>query len=61
MEWGSLNNFLIMGGYHWYVWGSYGLSFILLFIEILVLFRLLSKVSKRSDFSEEISGGTSEG
>jgi heme exporter protein CcmD len=26
-----------MGGYAWYVWGSYAVTFVLLFLEILFL------------------------
>jgi heme exporter protein D len=29
--------FLSMGGYAWYVWGSYGVTFLLLAVEIVVL------------------------
>ena len=33
MNWGSLDAFLAMGGYGFYVWGSYGVTFLLLAIE----------------------------
>ena len=32
-----MSEFLNMGGYGWYVWGSYGATFLLLLIEILAL------------------------
>ena len=35
MNWGSLDAFLAMGGYGFYVWGSYGVTFLLLAIEVL--------------------------
>ena len=32
-----MSEFLHMGGYAWYVWGSYGVTFLCLAIEILLL------------------------
>lgn len=32
-----MSDFLHMGGYGWYVWGSYGLTFLALLTELLVL------------------------
>ncbi|HVJ12950.1 MAG TPA: heme exporter protein CcmD [Burkholderiales bacterium] len=32
-----MSEFLHMGGYAWYVWGSYGVTFLCLLIEIAVL------------------------
>lgn len=34
MNWGSLDAFLAMGGHGFYVWGSYGVTFLLLAIEV---------------------------
>jgi heme exporter protein D len=34
MNWGSLNDFLAMGGYAFYVWGSYAVTFLLIFLEV---------------------------
>ena len=39
MNWGSFDDFLHMGGYGAYVWGSYGVTFALLAIEALTLAR----------------------
>ena len=39
MTWGSLDNFLAMGGYGLYVWGSYAVTLALIFAELLVLAR----------------------
>ena len=39
MSWGSLEEFLHMGGYGLYVWGSYGVTFAALAIETWVLVR----------------------
>jgi heme exporter protein D len=37
VNWGSLENFLNMGGYAWYVWGSYGVTAVVLVAEMLSL------------------------
>ncbi|HVQ62139.1 MAG TPA: heme exporter protein CcmD [Burkholderiales bacterium] len=39
MSWGSLDNFLAMGGYGLYVWGSYLVTFALIVAELTVLAR----------------------
>jgi heme exporter protein D len=32
-----MSEFLSMGGYAWYVWGSYGVTFACLALEVLLL------------------------
>jgi heme exporter protein D len=39
MNWGSFSDFLAMGGYGLYVWGSYGVTALALAIEVLLLVR----------------------
>jgi len=39
VNWGSWQNFLAMGGYAVYVWGSYVVTFVLIVAELLVLAR----------------------
>jgi len=39
MNWGSLDNFLAMGGYGLYVWGSYGVTLVLIAAELILLAR----------------------
>jgi heme exporter protein D len=34
-----MTEFFAMGGYAWYVWGSYGVTFLLLGAEIFLLLR----------------------
>ncbi len=34
MNWGGVNEFLAMGGYGLYVWGSYGVTFVLIALEL---------------------------
>ena len=37
MNWGSLSEFLAMGGYGLYVWGSYAVTAGLIVVEIILL------------------------
>jgi len=37
MSWGSLSEFLAMGGYGLYVWGSYAVTAGLIVVEIILL------------------------
>jgi heme exporter protein D len=37
MNWSSWSEFFSMGGYGFYVWGSYGVTFVLLVAEVLML------------------------
>jgi len=37
MQWGSLENFLSMGGYGFYVWGSYVVCAVIIVAEIWAL------------------------
>ena len=37
MHWNSWSEFFSMGGYALYVWGSYGVTFVLLGAEVLLL------------------------
>ena len=39
MNWGSLDNFLAMGGYGLYVWGSYGVTLVVVVVELILLAR----------------------
>ena len=43
MNWGSWGEFWAMGGYGFYVWGSYGAAFACLALEILFLMRRSSE------------------
>ena len=37
MHWNNLNEFLAMGGYGFYVWGSFGITFLAMVIEVWLL------------------------
>jgi heme exporter protein D len=39
VTWGGLHDFLAMGGYAKYVWGSYGVTALAIFIELVLLVR----------------------
>jgi heme exporter protein D len=39
MNWGSLDAFLGMGGYAFYVWGSYAVSAVAVAVEVILLRR----------------------
>jgi heme exporter protein D len=39
MNWGGWNEFWAMGGYGFYVWGSYGVTFACLALETLLLLK----------------------
>ena len=39
MNWGSLGEFLAMGGYGLYVWGAYVITFLLIALELVLLDR----------------------
>jgi heme exporter protein D len=39
MNWGSLDNFLAMGGYGLYVWGSYAVTLAVIVAELVLLAR----------------------
>ncbi len=37
MQWHSVSDFLAMGGYAFYVWGSFGVTFVCMAIELWLL------------------------
>jgi heme exporter protein D len=39
----SVGEFFHMGGYAWYVWGSYGVTFLCLLVEIVLLVKREAK------------------
>ena len=36
MQWGSFGNFINMGGYAFYVWGSYGVCAVIIAAEVVL-------------------------
>ena len=53
MHWSSWSDFFHMGGYALYVWGSYGVTLVLLGGEILMLLKRKRALSQRSTRGEQ--------
>ena len=43
MNWGSLEDFVAMGGYGLYIWGSYGVAALCIAVELWALVRRSSR------------------
>jgi len=48
MHWSSLSEFISMGGYGLYVWGSYALTLVLLGGEVFMLLKRKRDLSRRA-------------
>jgi heme exporter protein D len=46
MHWHSVSEFLAMGGYSFYVWGSFGVTFLVMALELLALSRRRQRISQ---------------
>jgi heme exporter protein D len=46
MHWNSVSDFLAMGGYALYVWGSFGVTFAAMVLELWLLNKRRQRVSK---------------
>jgi heme exporter protein D len=46
MHWNSVSEFLAMGGYGFYVWGSFGITFLVMAIELWLLNQRRQKVTQ---------------
>jgi heme exporter protein D len=46
MQWHSMRGFLAMGGYGFYVWGSFGITFLCMAIELWLLNKRRQSVSQ---------------
>ena len=58
MNWQSLDQFLHMGGYGLYVWGSYAVTLVMLLAEVLAL-RRRQRLAFASARDEALHGGAS--
>ena len=47
MHWSSFSEFVSMGGYGFYVWGSYGVTLLLLVAEVLMLMKGKRAIAKK--------------
>lgn len=57
MVWSSLDDFLNMGGYATYVWGSLVMTFVLLVLEVMMLRKRRSSIN--SHLRDDREGGVS--
>jgi len=48
MHWKSISEFISMGGYGFYVWGSYGVTLLLLGAEVLMLLKRRRELARRA-------------
>ena len=54
MNWGSLGAFLDMGGYGLYVWGSYGVTLIVVAVEMTFAHQRLRQARARVAPNDEL-------
>lgn len=47
MNWGSAGEFFAMGGYAFYVWGSYGVTALFLIVEVLMVISRKRTITQR--------------
>lgn len=47
MNWGSAGEFFAMGGYAFYVWGSYGVTALFLLIEVILVMSRKRTITQR--------------
>ena len=47
MNWGSAGEFFAMGGYAFYVWGSYGVTALFLVLEVVFLLSRKRTITQR--------------
>jgi len=60
MHWNSLSEFINMGGYGTYVWGSYIVTFVLLTAEIIALRARRRRLAQTASLREKLETGNSE-
>ena len=59
MHWNSLSEFINMGGYGAYVWGSYLVTFVLLTAEVIMLRARKRKLAQSERVRERVETGSS--
>lgn len=60
MQWNSLSEFFSMGGYGFYVWGSYGVTLVLLAAEIIMLRSRKRRLAQQTTLRRSMEGRNSE-
>ncbi|MDD3519080.1 MAG: heme exporter protein CcmD [Chromatiales bacterium] len=58
MNWGSLSDFIAMGGYAPFVWGSYGVTAVLIALEILLLRQRRRRAQQQARLAAEFNHET---
>ncbi len=46
MQWHSFSEFLAMGGYGFYVWGSFGITFLMMALELWLVNKRRQRVAQ---------------
>ncbi|MGQ0761366.1 MAG: heme exporter protein CcmD [Acidobacteriota bacterium] len=54
MQWNSFSEFISMGGYGFYVWGSYGVTLVLLAAELIMLRSRRRRVAQQAQLSRRM-------
>ena len=52
MHWSRISEFLRMGGYGFYVWGSYGAAFLLLGAEVVAVLKRKQAIKRSTTLGE---------
>ena len=60
MQWNSFSEFISMGGYGFYVWGSYGVTFVLLAAELIILRARKKRLSEKAALRRKLETRNSE-
>ena len=53
MHWNSLSEFISMGGYGVFVWGSFAVTFVLLTAELLTLYARKRRLAQTGNLRDE--------
>jgi len=53
MHWNSLSEFISMGGYGVFVWGSFAVTFVLLTAELLMLYARKRRLARTGNLPDE--------
>ncbi len=58
MNWGSAGEFFAMGGYAFYVWGSFGVAALFLLVEVIMVRRrkrtIIQRLGRRRRMQAEV-------
>ena len=60
MQWNSFSEFISMGGYGFYVWASYGVTFVLLAAELIMLRARKKRLTEQTALRRKLETRNSE-